>query len=101
MDVHRRSSAVPKPFPSAAREFHPGRSRGMSIAERWKEGDAMTDRGPDQDQMKIGAREKTRDSKYRDATYLGTDEEDEEEVRDLGFIVEDHDDRRAATLGSF
>src|SRR5204863_265713 len=27
-------------------------------------------------------------------SYLGTDEGDEEEVRDLGFIVEDHDDRR-------
>jgi hypothetical protein len=55
----------------------------------------MTDRGPDQDRMPVGEPEDEQDATYRDASYLGTDPEDEEEVRDLGFIVEDHDDRRA------
>jgi hypothetical protein len=54
----------------------------------------MTDRGPDQDRMPVGEPDDEMDATYRDASYLGTDEEDEEEVRDLGFIVEDHDDRR-------
>jgi len=44
--------------------------------------------------MPIGGDPRKRDATYRDASYLGTDEGDEEEVRDLGFIVEDHDDRR-------
>jgi hypothetical protein len=38
------------------------------------------------------------DPTYEDATYLGTDPQDEEEVRDLGFIVDDHDDRRVSML---
>jgi hypothetical protein len=54
----------------------------------------MTDRGPDQDRMPVGEPDDEMDATYRDASYLGTDEEDAEEVRDLGFIVEDHDDRR-------
>ena len=33
------------------------------------------------------------------ASYLGTDAGDEEEVRDLGFIVDDHDDRRIMLTG--
>lgn len=53
----------------------------------------MADRGPNQDEMRIG-RVDLDDPTYRDASYLGTDQEDEEEVRDLGFIVDDHDDRR-------
>jgi len=53
------------------------------------------DRGPNQDQVQLGPRDDEEDGTYRDASYLGTSEDDEEEVRDLGFIVEDHDDRRA------
>jgi hypothetical protein len=53
----------------------------------------MSDRGPNQDQVPLGRIDKD-DPTYRQASYLGTDQEDEEEVRDLGFIVEDHDDRR-------
>jgi hypothetical protein len=61
----------------------------------------MTDRGPDQDTMPVGGRERKGDATYRDASYLVTDEEDEEEVQDLGFIVENHDDRRAVPLDNF
>src|SRR5437667_5082660 len=61
----------------------------------------MTDRGPDQDKMAVGGRERKEDATYRDASYLVTDEEDEEEVHDLGFIVEDHDDRRLSSLAGF
>ena len=53
----------------------------------------MADRGPNQDEVKIGRVDRD-DPTYRDASYLGTDQDDEEEVQDLGFIVEDHDDRR-------
>lgn len=53
----------------------------------------MADRGLNQDEMVVGRVDRN-DPTYRDASYLGTDQEDEEEVRDLGFIVEDHDDRR-------
>ena len=58
----------------------------------------MSFKGPNQDLMPVGgearpADEET-DATYEDAGYLGTDEDDSEEVRDLGFIVEDHDDRR-------
>src|SRR5947209_753018 len=40
------------------------------------------------------------DHKYRDASYLGDPENDNEEpeVRDLGFIVDDRDDRRISTI---
>jgi len=40
------------------------------------------------------------DQKYRDESYLGDPENDNEEpeVRDLGFIVEDRDDRRIETV---
>lgn len=53
----------------------------------------MSDRGPNQDLMQVG-RVDREDPTYRDASYLGTDPDDEEEVQDLGYIVEDHDDRR-------
>jgi len=54
----------------------------------------MADRGPNQDLMDIGPQDEKPDWKYRDAAYLGDSEADDEEVRDLGFIVDDHDDRR-------
>lgn len=54
----------------------------------------MADRGPNQDFMHLEHDPKKIDAKYRDASYLGDSEEDDEEVQDLGFIVEDHDDRR-------
>src|SRR5438876_753995 len=40
------------------------------------------------------------DHKYEDASYLGDPERDEEEleVHDLGFIVDDRDDRRIQTV---
>jgi len=40
------------------------------------------------------------DQKYRDESYLGDPEDDnaEPEVGDLGFIVDDRDDRRARTI---
>jgi hypothetical protein len=40
------------------------------------------------------------DQKYRDESYLGDPEDDnvEPEVRDLGFIVDDRDDRRIKTV---
>src|SRR5579862_6309134 len=61
----------------------------------------MTDRGPDQDNMPVGGKERKEDATYRDASYLVTDEEDEEEVQDLSFIIEDHDDRRIEPLAGF
>lgn len=41
------------------------------------------------------------DQKYRDESYLGdpADDSEEPEVRDLGFIVDDRDDRRIETVG--
>lgn len=53
----------------------------------------MTDRGPDQDKIPA-ARVERRDPTYQDAGYLGTGPRKEDEVQDLGFIVEDHNDRR-------
>lgn len=38
---------------------------------------------------------------YRDATCVGDKKDDEEEVHDLGFIVDDHDDRRATLTGEW
>ena len=61
----------------------------------------MADRGPQQDQMRIGGPRTEPDPTYDDATYLGTSEDDTEEVRDLGFIVEDHDDRRITLAGDW
>jgi hypothetical protein len=54
----------------------------------------MRDEGPNQDQVPLGETDEEEDATYRDASYLGTDPADDEEVRDLGFIVDDHDDRR-------
>lgn len=61
----------------------------------------MSDRGPNQDFMGVGPKDEQIDPTYEDASYLGTDEEDDEEVRDLGFIVDDHDDRRIMLTGGF
>jgi hypothetical protein len=48
----------------------------------------MADRGLDQDKMVIGR------GPRQDEDYWSAGGRDEEEVHDLGFIVEDHDDRR-------
>ncbi len=61
----------------------------------------MADRGPNQDFMGVGKRPEAIDPTYRDASYLGTDIEDDEEVHDLGFIVDDHDDRRGTLTEGF
>jgi len=61
----------------------------------------MIDRGPNQDEPPLGPTQDKEDATYRDASYLGTSEEDDEEVRDLGFIVEDHDDRRIHLTGGW
>lgn len=61
----------------------------------------MADRGPNQDMMPQGKLPDDIDPTYQNASYLGTDEEDEEEVRDLGFIIEDHDDRRGTLTEGF
>lgn len=61
----------------------------------------MADRGPQSDLTDFTRSPKKSDPTYEDASYLGTDEEDGEEVRDLGFIVEDHDDRRATLTGDW
>lgn len=61
----------------------------------------MSDRGPNQDFMPQGGEPEPEDATYRDASYLGTSPDDEEEVRDLGFIVEDHDDRRITLTGGW
>src|SRR3954447_14384054 len=70
-----------------------------------QEDDAMSDRGPNQDMTDTSGqakREQTPDATYRDATYLGTSEDDEDdEVQDLGFIVEDRDDRRTLLTESW
>ncbi|HEU4754034.1 MAG TPA: hypothetical protein VFU47_13070 [Armatimonadota bacterium] len=61
----------------------------------------MADRGPNSDFMFLHperACEQGEGLTYEDASYLGTDPQDEEEVQDLGFIVEDHDDRRISML---
>ncbi len=60
----------------------------------------MSDRGPNQDFMHLPD-QKEADLTYADASYLGTDAQDDEEVRDLGFIVDDHDDRRITLTGDF
>jgi hypothetical protein len=51
--------------------------------------------------MGVGPKAERIDPTYQDASYLGTDEEEDEEVRDLGFIVDDHDDRRIMLTGGF
>lgn len=65
----------------------------------------MADRRPNQDEMVIGGQRRDEtpetDATYRDASYLGTSADDDEEVRDLGFIVDDHDDRRATLTGDW
>lgn len=61
----------------------------------------MADRGPNQDTMRLDDPTAEPDAKYRDASYLGDSEDDEEEIRDLGFIVEDHDDRRSSLTGDW
>lgn len=61
----------------------------------------MSDRGPNQDFLGAGPKDELIDPTYQDASYLGTDEDDEEEVRDLGFIVDDHDDRRIMLTDGF
>src|SRR5437868_5921814 len=69
-----------------------------------EEGEAMSDQGPNQDMMDTsdeGRRRKKQDATYRDATYLGTSEDEEEEVHDLGFIVEDREDRRTLLTESW
>lgn len=61
----------------------------------------MSDRGPNQDLMGDRSPVKDGDPTYRDASYLGADEDDGDEPRDLGFIVDDHDDRRATLTGGW
>jgi len=61
----------------------------------------MSDRGPNQDKMPVGGEPERRDATYRDATYLGTSPDDEEEVQDLGFIVEDRRDPRTTLTESW
>jgi hypothetical protein len=51
--------------------------------------------------MGVGPKDEEIDPTYEAASYLGTDEDDSEEVRDLGFIVDDHDDRRIMLTGGF
>jgi hypothetical protein len=46
-------------------------------------------------------REQKPDATYRDATYLGTSEDDAEEVQDLGFIVDDRRDPRTTLTESW
>jgi hypothetical protein len=54
-----------------------------------------TDRGPNQDFMHLSPEDDLpEDATYRNASYLGDSPDDEEELQDLGFIVDDHDDRR-------
>jgi hypothetical protein len=59
------------------------------------------DRGPNQDAMDVGEWDEAQDATYQDASYLGTSPNDDEEVQDLGFIVDDHDDRRVALTGDW
>lgn len=54
----------------------------------------MADRGPNQDFMHLKGAKETEDESYEDAGYLGTSPDDDEDPRDLGFIVDNHDDRR-------
>ena len=61
----------------------------------------MADRGINQDERKIGPRDEEIDPIDQNASYLDTYEDDSEEVRDLGFIVEDHDDRRITLMGGW
>jgi hypothetical protein len=60
----------------------------------------MTDRGPDQDQIPA-AKVDRRDPTYQDSSYLGTGPREEDDVQDLGFIVDDHDDRRGTLQESW
>jgi hypothetical protein len=61
----------------------------------------MADRGPNSDQGRVDKSPGREDRTYEDATYLGTDEEDDVEVQDLGFIVDDREDRRIAFPGAW
>jgi len=61
----------------------------------------MADRGPQSDHARIDKPPRQEDATYEDATYLGTDPEDEVEVQDLGFIVDDRDDRRITFPGQW
>ncbi|MFN3653054.1 MAG: hypothetical protein ACK47B_26030 [Armatimonadota bacterium] len=54
----------------------------------------MSDRGPNQDFMEQERLDPIKDRSYEDAGYLGTSPDDDEEVQDLGFIVDNHSDRR-------
>jgi hypothetical protein len=56
--------------------------------------------GPNQDTVKIGQDDEA-DPTYEHVSYLGTGSDDEEDVRDLGFIVDDHDDRRGTLTENF
>ena len=47
------------------------------------------DQGPQQDLMPVGKQETAVDAAYRDASYLGTDEADEEEAADAAPAAED------------
>jgi hypothetical protein len=61
----------------------------------------MADRGPNQDFMHLQSSSELEEDEatFRDDGYLGTGEGDEEDVKDLGFIVDDHDDRRIQMTG--
>jgi hypothetical protein len=58
-------------------------------------------RRPNQDQMPVGGQPEEEDATYREASYLGMSEDDEEVVHDLGFIVEDRRDERATLTGDW
>jgi hypothetical protein len=60
----------------------------------------MIDRGPNQDMMHLGTDDED-DNGYEHASYVGGEKDDEEEVHDLGFIVDDHDDRRITLTGEW
>lgn len=59
----------------------------------------MADPRPNQDQMNPAPAASPAAGMDPEASYLRTDDEDEEDVHDLGFIVEDHDDRRVTLVG--
>ena len=54
----------------------------------------MPDPRTSDDKLPYGPGRQSEDATYEDASYLGTDPDDDEEVQDLGFIVEDRQDRR-------
>ncbi len=57
--------------------------------------------GPNQDAMPLGGDAEVLGDFFQEGTRLGIDEEDEEEIHDLGFIVDDHDDRRVMLADGF